>query len=842
MRGKLRVFLGAAPGVGKTYAMLVEGRRQRADGLDVVVGFAETYGRRGTEEQLGDLPVVPRRVVRYRGIELSEMDVDALLARRPALALVDELAHTNVPGSRNAKRWQDVGELLAAGIDVATTLNIQHLESLNDVVEQITGIVQRERIPDEVVRAADRIELVDLSPEALRTRMARGEIYALDKIDVALDNYFRAGNLGALRELALLWLADRVEEELADYRARHGIRAPWETKERIVVALNGAPQGENLVRRGARTATRVHGDLIGVHVRPDDGTLQSEPPGLEAQRRLLRELHGGYVEISGNDVARALVDFARTESATQILLGPTSRSRLRELVTGSVINRVIRIAGPIDVRVLPPPDSQSLAVPPGPRRRRPAPVSARRQWAAWLLGPAGAVALAAVLSPLRGSLGLSGALLCLLLAVAGVARLGGLLPAAGTTAAAALAADFFFTTPVHSLVVDRAADVAPLLVFLAVAGIISHLIDGLARRSQQAARAKAEAQVLARLAGETVESGARALPELLAELREVFALDSAGVLVRSGEEWQPVAASGEPLPQRPEDAAFAADLGQGAVLVLAGPALSQEDARLLGPFVTQLRLARERERLAAAASTAEALAHTDRLHITLLEAVEHDLRTPLAAIATAAARLDAIDEDTGPREIRRLGAGIGTESARMLHLVANLLDLSRLQVGAVPVTPCPTELAAVVDAALASLPEEERTVGVRIDLPDDLPKVEADPGLLERALANVVANARTWSPPGAEVKIDAGAVAGRIDVRVIDRGPGIAATDPESLFQPFRRTERHPDGTAGGVGLGLAVARGFVEAMDGELTVETTPGGGATFVFGLRAAPPTAHS
>ncbi|WP_220140206.1 ATP-binding protein [Kitasatospora acidiphila] len=842
MRGKLRVFLGAAPGVGKTYGMLAEGRRQRAEGLDVVVGFVETYGRRGTEEQLGDLPVVPRRVVRYRGIELSEMDVDALLARRPALALVDELAHTNVPGSRNGKRWQDVSELLRAGIDVATTLNIQHLESVNDVVEQITGIVQRERIPDEVVRAADRIELVDLSPEALRTRMTRGEIYALDKIDVALGNYFRAGNLGALRELALLWLADRVEEELADYRARHGIRAPWETKERILVALNGAPQGENLIRRGARTATRVHGDLIGVHVRPDDGTLQSEPPGLEVQRRLLRELHGAYVEISGSDVAQALVDFARTESATQILLGPTSRSRLRELVSGSVINRVIRIAGPIDVRVLPPLDSQLLAVPPGPRRRRPAPVSARRQWAAWLLGPAEAIALAAVLSPLRGSLGLSGALLCLLLAVAGVARLGGLLPAAGTTAAAALAADFFFTTPVHSLVVDRAADVAPLLVFLAVAGIISHLIDGLARRSQQAARAKAEAQVLARLAGETVESGARALPELLAELREVFALDGAGVLVRAGEEWRPVVASGGPLPQQPQDAAFAADLGQGAVLVLAGPALSQEDARLLGPFVTQLRLARERERLAAAASTAEALAHTDRLHITLLEAVEHDLRTPLAAIATAAARLEAVDEGTGPREIRRLGAGIGTESARTLHLVANLLDLSRLQVGAVPVTPRPTELAAVVDAALASLPDEERAVGVRIALPDGLPKVEADPGLLERALANVVANARTWSPPGAEVRIDAGAVAGRIDVRVIDRGPGIAATDPESLFQPFRRTERHPDGTAGGVGLGLTVARGFVEAMDGELTVETTPGGGTTFVFGLRAGPPTAHS
>ena len=284
MTGKLRVFLGAAPGVGKTYAMLREGRRLRAEGLDVVVGLVETYGRRGTEEQLGDLPVLPRRPVSYRGTELTELDVEALLARRPALALVDELAHTNVPGGRHAKRWQDVRELLDAGIDVATTLNIQHLESLNDVVEQITGVAQRETIPDEVVRAAERIELVDLSPQALRARMAQGEIYAPDRIDVALDHYFRAGNLGALRELALLWLADRVEEELADYRARHGIRAPWETKERIMVALNGAPQGEHLIRRGARTAARVHGDLIGVHVRLDDGTAQREPPGLRSGR------------------------------------------------------------------------------------------------------------------------------------------------------------------------------------------------------------------------------------------------------------------------------------------------------------------------------------------------------------------------------------------------------------------------------------------------------------------------------------------------------------------------------------------------------------------------------
>ncbi|WP_197084591.1 sensor histidine kinase [Saccharothrix sp. ST-888] len=832
--GTLRVYLGAAPGVGKTFAMLAEGRRLSAGGLDVAVGLVETYGRRGTEEQLGGLPVVPRRAVRYRGAALTELDLDALLARRPALALVDELAHTNVPGSRNTKRWQDVRELLGAGIDVATTLNIQHLESLTDVVEQITGIVQHEQIPDAVVRAADRIELVDLSPEALRARMAQGDVYPSDRIDVALDNYFRAGNLGALRELALLWLADRVEEELADYRARHGIRAPWETKERIVVALNGAPQGEHLLRRGARTAARVHGDLIGVHVRADDGTLQPEPPELTAQRALLRELHGSYVELSGTDAARTLVDFARTESATQILLGPTSRSRLRELLTGSVINRVIRLAGPIDIRVLPPPSPGQVALPGGPRPRRPARVPARRRRAGWLLGPLGAVALAGALSPLRASLGLSGVLLWLLLLVAGVAGLGGLAPAAGTTLAAALAADYFFTVPWHSLVIRHGADIAPLLVFLCVAGIISHLIDGLTRRSQEAARARAEAHALTRLAGETVRGEGRTLRSLLAELRRVFGLEAAGILAPTGDGWRPVAASGGPLPARPEDAPFAAELDQGTVLVLLGPVIDEENTRLLGPFVTQLRLAEEHERLTREAAAAHSLARSDALHTTLLEAVAHDLRGPLAAIKAAAAQLDS-PEPAAEADRRACAGTITAETGRLDHSVANLLALSRLRAGRAPVALRPTAVAEVLCAAVASLP----ATGAELALgrTEDLPPVQADPGLLERALANVLANARAWSPPGAAVRIDAGAVADRVDVRVVDRGPGIAPEERERLFQPLRGHRVQPGGARGtGTGFGLAVAKGFVEAMHGELSVEDTPGGGATFVFSLRRA------
>ncbi|MEV7598266.1 DUF4118 domain-containing protein [Kitasatospora sp. NPDC089797] len=796
MTGRLRVFLGAAPGVGKTYAMLREGRRLRGEGLDVVVGLVETYGRHGTEEQLGDLPVLPRRPVAYRGAELTELDLDALLARRPALALVDELAHTDPPGGRHRKRWQDVRELLDAGIDVATTLNIQHLESLNDVVEQITGTAQRETVPDEVVRAADRIELVDLSPEALRTRLAQGEVYPPDRIDVALDHYFRAGNLGALRELALLWLADRVEDELADYRARHGIRAPWETKERIVVALNGAPQGEHLIRRGARTATRMHGDLIGVHVRLDDGTTQHEPPGLAAHRALLQELHGSFVEVSGGDVARALVDFARAESATQILLGPTGRSRLRELVHGSVINRVIRLAGPIDVRVLPAREPGLLTVPAGPRRRRPALVPLRRRRLAWLLGPAGVVALTWALSPLRRSMGLSGVLLCLLLAVAGTARLGGLLPAAGATAAGALAADWFFTTPWHSLTVEHGADLAALLLFLAVAGVIAHLIDGLTRRSQQAGRARAEAAVLARLAGETVESGPRVLPDLVAELRQVFGLDGAAVLVRTGALWQPAAAAGATVPQRPDEASLAVDLGEGTVLVLRGAPLTEEDTRLLGPYVTQLKLARERERLAAQAARAEALARTDEQQTALLEEVGRELRAPLAAVRREAGALP------GPA-----GQRIGAAAERMARLVADLLDLGRLRAGTLTVVLRPTVVAEAVRAAADGMPG----VRVELELEPGLPRVLADPGLLRRAVADALA---LGAAGGGPVLVAAGAVAGRVDVRVTVQG--------------YRAGDRS--------GAGPAVLGGFVEAMHGELTVEPAPGGATAFVLGLARA------
>ena len=834
-RGKLRIYLGAAPGVGKTFAMLNEGWRRHTRGTDVVVGYVETHGRENTAAQLRDLPVVARQHLDYRGQTLEEMDVDAIVARRPAVALVDELAHTNVPGTRNEKRWQDIEELLDAGIDVISTLNIQHLVSLNDVVERITGITQRETVPDAVVRQADQIELVDMHPEALRRRMAHGNIYPADKVDAALGHYFRVGNLGALRELALLWVTDRVDEELAAYRQRYGIEEPWETKERIVVAVTGAPGTEHLLQRASRMAARVNGELIGVHVRATDGYAHDPTAGLDTQRGLLTELGGRYAEVTGADVAQALVNFGRAENATQLVMGASGRSRWSELLRGSVINRVIRDAAPIDVHVISPTEP-TAGLPASPRRHHPAAVPPRRRQIGWALGTVGMVALAAGLSAFRSTLGLPGALLCLLLAVAAVAAIGGALPAAAATAVASLMGDFFFTVPYHSFRMVDGGQIVAIVVFFAVAALLSALIDRLARRGVQVSRAQAEAEALARLAGRAVVSGADVLPNLVAELRRAFDLDGVAVLspIQSG--WRTIAAAGDPVAARPEEAPFSAELDDGAVLVLAGSALSAEDTRLLGAFVAQLRQAQERIRLETEAASAAELGEANSLRGALLAAVSHDLRTPLAAIKAAATSLLSSEVDWDAEQAKAFAKTIDAQSDRLTHLVSNLLDMSRIQAGAVRPAPRAVSVEDVVYAAVATLGAS--AAAVVIDIAEVLPPVAVDPGLLERALANVMDNAVAWSPAGTAVRVEAGEAGDGLDIRVIDQGPGVPADQRGQLFEPFQRLGDRAGNTPNGIGLGLAVARGFTEAVGGELTVEDTPGGGATFIFSLRKATP----
>jgi two-component system sensor histidine kinase KdpD len=834
-RGRLRIYLGAAPGVGKTYAMLDEGWRRLHRGTDVVVGYVEPHNRPKTVAQVRDLEVVPRAQVVYRGQVFEEMDLDAVLARHPAVALVDELAHTNVPGSRNEKRWQDIDELLAAGIDVISTVNIQHLASLNDVVERVTGVTQRETVPDAWVRTADQLELVDMHPEALRRRMAHGNIYAPDKVDAALAHYFRVGNLSALRELALLWLADRVDEELADYRDRHGITQPWETKERVVVALTGAPGGEHLLRRAARMAARVNGEVIGVHVRPLDPFTHPAAESLEEQRRLLGELGGRYAEVTGADVAGALVSFARAENATQLILGATGRSRLAQLLHGSVINNVVRDAGPIDIHVISGAGPEP-ALPSSPRRYRPATVPPRRQQLGWLLATVGMVGLGAALSPLRSSLELPGALLCLLLGVIGVAVVGGLLPAIAATVIASLTGDFAFTTPYYTLRMNRPVQVADVGVFFVAAIAVSVLVDRLTRRGLQVARAQAEAEALARLAGGSVLAGLNALPDLVGELRRTFDLDGVAVLAPDDGTWKVVAAAGAHVPGTPETAAFSAELDEGTVLVLAGSDLGAENVRLLGAFVAQLRQAQEHLRLEAEAATAVELAEANSLRSALLAAVSHDLRTPLASIKAAATSLLSPEVDWDQAQAKGFAKTINAESDRLTQLVSNLLDMSRLHAGAVPIMMRAVNVDDALYGAVATL--GAAASAVVIDVAEALPPVLVDPGLLERALANVMDNAVTWSPPDKAVRVEAAASDHHVEVRVIDQGPGIPSDQRDRLFEPFQRLGDRAGAGPHGVGLGLAVARGFMRAIGGDLGYQDTPGGGSTFVFTVPRAEP----
>jgi two-component system sensor histidine kinase KdpD len=828
-RGTLRIYLGAAAGVGKTYAMLNEGRRRQEYGEDVVVGIVESHGRRKTMEQIGDLEVVPRKQVTYRDATFEEMDVDAVLARHPQIALVDELAHTNVPGSRNEKRWQDVEELLDAGISVISTLNVQHLESLNDVVEEITGVKQRETIPDEVVRRADELQIVDLTADALRNRLARGDVYPAERIDTALANYFRPGNISALRELALAWVADRVDEGLAEYRRRHEIERPWETRERVLVALTGSRDGDRLVRRAARISQRMRGELVAVHVIPQDGLAAPSAALLDKQRELVEEFGGMYYEVVGADAGEALVEAARSLNATQIVMGASRRSRWQRLTRGSVIGRVIRASGTgIDVHIvshpgLGDPHDTSLVL---PRTRRPRALPRRRQGLGVLLALVGLPVLTAVLAQLRDHIQVSTVLLLFLLLVVAVSALGGLWPALAAALAGFLLVNWYFTPPLYTFTIRETENLVALFIFLAVAGTVSGLVALAARRSAEGARARAEAEAMARLAG------AAPVSSVLESLRRVLGLEGASVLHRVDGGWRIEAASGERVPETPEASASSIELDDHHVLALAGSPVRADDRRVLDAFVRELAASVEIGELEAEAETAGALGAANELRAALLSAVSHDLRTPISAIKASVTSLLQRDVDLTPEAQQEFLDTIDEETDRLNALVGNLLDMSRLQSDALQISAVPVGLEQVVPAALQSLGVDEDSL--ELDVPETLPRVLADPGLLERALANVIQNAIRFSPPEAPARVTAGAVDGIVDVRIVDRGPGVPRADRERLFVAFQRL-----GDAGhgeGVGLGLAVARGFVEAMGGDIEVEDTPGGGLTVILRLPAA------
>ncbi|WP_278263826.1 sensor histidine kinase KdpD [Nocardia sp. AG03] len=825
-RGRLRIYLGAAPGVGKTYAMLGEAHRRLERGRDVVAAVVETHGRAKTAELLDGIERIAPKTITYRGTELPELDVAAVLARAPAVVLVDELAHTNAPGSVNEKRWQDVEQLLDAGIDVISTVNVQHLESLNDVVARITGIEQRETVPDAVVRAADQVELVDLTPEALRRRLSHGNVYAADKVDAALRNYFRPGNLTALRELALLWLADQVDAALAKYRAEHRITDLWEARERVVVAVTGGRESETVVRRAGRIASKSSAELVVVHVVRGDGLAGVSTERMATLRALAAGLGASLHTVTGDDVPTALLDFAREVNATQLVLGTSRRSRWARILDEGIGATVVRRSDRIDVHMVTHEEADGRV-----RRHRLRP---RRPVFAWSAAVVVPVLVSLLCGVLDRWLQLGGLSALFFVGVVAVALFGGVVPAGLSALLSGLLLNWYFTAPRFSFTIAEPDNFVTVVVLLIVAVAVAALVDVAAARARQARKASREAELLTLFAG-SVLHGAD-LPRLLDQVRETYG--QRAVSLCGGERL--VATVGTDPPTRRAEAETVIEAGDAhSQLLLAGRSIDAADRPVLNAVANQaVGLVRQAE-LAEEASAAAALLEADRLRRALLSAVSHDLRTPLAGAKAAVSSLRSDDIEFSAEDTGELLEAIEESVDQLTALVGNLLDSSRLTVGAVTPRLQRVYLDEAVHRALVSVGMGarglRRAARDRVSVEVDEISVPADPGLLERVLANLIDNALRHSGPTTPVRVTAEQHGAGVSIAVVDRGPGVPAGTEEQLFEPFQRLGDHDNTT--GVGLGLSVVRGFVEAMGGTVHAEPTPGGGLTMLVDLPSEP-----
>ncbi|GAA5226598.1 DUF4118 domain-containing protein [Paeniglutamicibacter antarcticus] len=827
-RGTLRVLLGAAPGVGKTYAMLQEGHQLLADGHDVVLAVVETHGRAPTAALVTGLELVPRRIFEHRGVQLSDMDTAAVLARAPRTALVDELAHTNVGTGGHEKRWQDVQQLLEAGINVISTVNVQHIESLADVVHEITGAAQRETIPDAVLRAADAIELIDLTPQGLRTRLGEGLIYPPGRIDAALSNYFRLGNLTALREIALLWLADEVDSALEKYRAEHGISSRWETRERVMVALTGGEEGETLLRRGARIAARTSGgELSAVHVTTPNGMLTSKPGVLADQRLLVERLGGSYHQVVGEDIATALVEFARASNATQLVIGASRRSKLATAMTGPGIGAgIVRLSGDIDVHMV----NHAAAA----GRKLPRPRGALTRWrllAGFALALAGGPLLTWFLRRLPESEdSITVDVLAYQLLVVLVALAGGVYPAVLAALLSGLTLDYFFIDPLYTITIAEPTHLVVLILYTLIAILVSVVVDRAARRHRAATRSAAESALLATVSG-SVLRGADALEALVNQTREAFALTAVRLVEHDGQ----VVGSGNPGNAPPRTTL---PVGPHASLQLYGRDLPAADRRALAAIVSQLEAALDFRTVSQRASELGPLAEADKVRSALLQAVGHDLRRPLTAATMAVTSLRSTAVTYSDADRTELLETADESLQALSGLVTDLLDVSRVQAGMLGVIKTSISVGDVLLPAL-----EETGLGpadLEVDVPGDLEPFDADAVLAQRIVVNLLANALHHGAGSRRPILAASQFAGRTEIRVVDFGPGVPEAHKDAIFVPF---QRHGDmDNLTGLGLGLALSRGFAEGMGGSLDAEATPGGGLTMVLSLPGAPGPAET
>ena len=868
--GRLRIFVGAAPGVGKTYEMLQTARAKRKEGIDIVVGVVETHGRQETEALLEGLDVLPRKPVVYVNRILSEFDLDAALKRRPELLLVDELAHTNIPGSRHPKRYQDVEELLDAGIDVYTTVNIQHIESLNDVVAQITHVRVRETVPDSIIDRADAIELIDLTPDDLIQRLKEGKVYVPKQAARALKHYFSPANLTALRELALRRTAERVDEQLLEHMRARAIHGPWAAGDRIVVCVSEDPRAAGLVRYAKRLADRLHAPWMALYVETGRSLQLSEVERdqISQSLRLAERLQGEAITIplAARRVADELLSYAQKNNVTHIIVGKSRRARWFEMLHGSIVHDLVRRSGNISVHVVAGEDlaadapvGKVVSVARGGDAFEPLP------YIVALLAVAAALGVGKVVQP---QFGLENVDLMFLTAIVGVAVRYGLWPSLVATVAASLSYNFFFLPPVYAFTITDPKNVAAFLLFSLVAVVVSNLA-GRGRTHTVTAQERVRS-VESLYAFSRKLAGAGTLDDVLwATAYQIASMLKVHVVLLLPDNGSIALRAGYPPEDRLEDADLAAAkwaweknraagrdsdalpgakwlfmpmrTGRGQIGILgicrddAGPLLRGEQGRLLEALSDQGALAIERVHLVEDIERVRRVTETDRLRSALLTSISHDLKTPLAAVLGAAGALRDLGKSIDDSAKVDLLATIIDESERLNRFIANLLDMTKLESGAVIPNAALHDLGEIVGSALQRAGKILAKHRVEVELSSDLPLVKVDAVLFEQVLFNLLDNAAKYAPAASTVRVQSWRDGSSICLQVLDEGEGIPEADLERVFDKFYRVPKG-DQVRAGTGLGLAISRGFVEAMQGTISAASrTDRAGAIFTIKLPA-------
>ena len=855
-RGKLKIFLGAAPGVGKTYEMLSQGRQRRLEGVDAVIGVVETHGRIETETLTKGFEVVPKKRSLYKGRVMAEMDLDAILVRHPKLVLIDELAHTNAEGSRHPKRYQDVEEILAAGIDVYTTVNIQHIDSLNDVIAQITRIRVRETVPDEILDNADEIELVDTTADDLLQRLREGKVYVKEQAERALKHFFSPANLTALRELALRRTAQRVDREMTDYLQAHAIAGPWPAGERILVCINEHPSCAELVRRARRLADSLQATWTAIYIEgPRHLNLsETEKDRVADTMRLAKRLGGEVVTVPGRDIAPALLDYARRNNVTQILIGKSERTRWFEMLHGSVVRELMRDSGAISITAV---RAEGEGIKPksvGTAPRRDGELWQSYAWSMLAVAVTGAVGWVfnEISAHALGSIAMFFLVPVLLSAITF-----GLRPALATAFVSTMAYNFFFLPPLYTFTIADPNNWISFAVLLVVAVTAANLASRVRAQANLAAQRAAVAGELYRFAGKLAATAgvddilwaaAFQIASMLKVNVVILLPDADGRLaIRSGYPpedeldpqdlaaaawcWEKGVATGRNAETIPGARRLFLPMrtGHGLVGVIGFMAedkpvlFSPEDRRLLDALLDQTALAVERSELARRVDEAQVRAEADKLRVAILSSLSHDLRTPLASILGASTSLLSGKALYGAKETEELLGTIRDEAERLDRFVGNLLDMSRLEAGVLGAKPEPVPAREMVDAALKRLGRRLSAHRIAIEVADDLPLVSADPVLLEQALVNVLDNAGKYAPQGSTIRVAGKAQASTVVLRIEDEGPGIAEEELPHIFDKFYRA-KSADRRIAGTGLGLAVARGFVEVFGGKLEAANRSG------------------